>query len=103
MITLDISPLRMTDEQFLRWCSANRDLRLERTAEGEMVVMPPAGSETGKVNGARLGWFINPIAQRVETYRPAQEVEVETVEKPAALSDKTVLPGFVLHLDDIWE
>jgi len=50
MITLDISPLRMTDEQFLRLCSVNRDLRLERTAEGEMLVMPPAGSETGKRN-----------------------------------------------------
>jgi Uma2 family endonuclease len=57
--------------------------------------------EEYRANGARLGWFMDPIAQRVEIYRPEQEFE--TIEKPAILLGETVFPGFVLHLDDIWE
>ena len=37
----------LTDRLFLRLCRANPDLRLERTATGELIIMPPAGSETG--------------------------------------------------------
>lgn len=41
----------MTTEQFYEFCQANRDLRIERTASGEVVVMPPAFSDTGNRNG----------------------------------------------------
>ncbi|MBE9169265.1 Uma2 family endonuclease [Pleurocapsales cyanobacterium LEGE 06147] len=48
------SPLRLsinlTDEQFWQLCSSNRDYRFERTAEGELIVMPPTGSDTGRRN-----------------------------------------------------
>ena len=40
----------MTTEQFYKFCQANRDLRIERTANGEVVVMPPAFSDTGNRN-----------------------------------------------------
>jgi Uma2 family endonuclease len=43
---------------FWRLCQANPDLRLERTARGEVIVMPPAGSDSGWRNGMltmRLG------------------------------------------------
>ena len=40
----------MTDEQFYSFCLANRDLRIERSATGEVVVMPPAFSDTGNRN-----------------------------------------------------
>ena len=36
----------MSDEDFLELCRANPDMRLERTAEGAIIVMPPAGAET---------------------------------------------------------
>nr|WP_210404608.1 Uma2 family endonuclease [Chroococcidiopsis sp. TS-821] len=39
-----------TDEQFFQLCQANRDLRLERTAAGELIIMSPTGGETGKRN-----------------------------------------------------
>jgi Uma2 family endonuclease len=48
----------MTDEQFYEFCLANRDLRIERTANGEVVIMPPAFSDTGNRNfniAAQLG------------------------------------------------
>lgn len=37
----------VTAEQFERLCSKYRDLRLELTSTGELIVMPPTGSETG--------------------------------------------------------
>jgi Uma2 family endonuclease len=40
----------LTDRLFLRLCSANPDLRLERTACGELIIMPPAGSDSGGRN-----------------------------------------------------
>jgi Uma2 family endonuclease len=32
------------------FCQINRDLRIERTATGELLIMPPTGSETGGSN-----------------------------------------------------
>ncbi|MHC5676326.1 Uma2 family endonuclease [Nostoc sp.] len=45
------SVLELTDEQFFNLCQANRDLRFERTATGELIIMPPTGGETGNRNG----------------------------------------------------
>ncbi|MGO9254846.1 MAG: Uma2 family endonuclease, partial [Bryobacteraceae bacterium] len=36
----------MTDDQYFDFCMANPNLRLERTAEGEIVIVPPAGWES---------------------------------------------------------
>ena len=44
------SLVQMTDEQFYEFCQANRDLRIERTASGEVTIMPPAFSDTGNRN-----------------------------------------------------
>jgi Uma2 family endonuclease len=40
----------ITHEQFYQLCVANRDLRLERTAKGDLIIMPPTGGETSKRN-----------------------------------------------------
>lgn len=47
--TLELK-IDLTDEQFFQVCQNNRDLRFERTASGELVIMPPTGGETGKRN-----------------------------------------------------
>lgn len=50
-ITLELhSIVDLTDEQFYQLCQANPDIRLERTPEGELVVMPPAGGGSSKRN-----------------------------------------------------
>ena len=50
-ITLDFhSVVDLTDEQFSKLCQANPDIELERTAKGELIVMPPTGGETGERN-----------------------------------------------------
>jgi Uma2 family endonuclease len=38
----------MSDEEFFEFCQLNRDVRIERTSEGEIVVMPPVGGESGR-------------------------------------------------------
>lgn len=48
-LTLNLAPvIHLTDEQFYRLCQANRDIRFERTAKGELIVMAPTGGEGGK-------------------------------------------------------
>ncbi len=42
--------VRMDDEQFFRFCQANRDVRIERNKEGEIIIMPPTGWNTGDMN-----------------------------------------------------
>jgi Uma2 family endonuclease len=44
------SGLRASPEAFWRLCAANPDLRLERSARGEVIVMPPAGAGSGVRN-----------------------------------------------------
>jgi Uma2 family endonuclease len=41
---------KVSHEQFKELAAVNRDLRLERTATGELIVMPPTGSDTGNRN-----------------------------------------------------
>ncbi|MFM7383913.1 MAG: Uma2 family endonuclease [Microcystaceae cyanobacterium] len=181
--------LKVTPEQFASLARVNRELRLERTATGDLIVNPPTGGQTGHRNfnlttqlgiwfeandhlgrgfdsstgfelpnganrspdvswicqerwesltdseregfiplcpdfvlelrsksdrlpdlrakmqeyldnGARLGWLIDPLSQRVEIYRPGQTVEV--VDNSSTLSGESVLPRFTLSLKRIF-
>ncbi|HEY9650814.1 MAG TPA: Uma2 family endonuclease [Coleofasciculaceae cyanobacterium] len=47
-ITLTIP--RLSAEGFIELCKANQDLQLELTATGEVIIMPPTFSWTGKQN-----------------------------------------------------
>jgi Uma2 family endonuclease len=40
----------MTDDQFFEFCQINRELRIERIAKGELIIMPPTGTGTGGRN-----------------------------------------------------
>src|SRR5215467_7496978 len=48
---------RMSDREFFEFCHLNKDLRLERTAEGDLIVTPPTGGETGRRNFTLTGLF----------------------------------------------
>ena len=41
---------KFSDAEYLAFCRANPNLRLERTAEGEILIVPPAGSESSYRN-----------------------------------------------------
>ena len=50
-LVLQMRPaFEMTDDQFFDFCQLNRDYRIERSANGELIIMSPTGSETGNRN-----------------------------------------------------
>ena len=50
-LTLNLNPIiKLTDDQFFQLCQENENIRLERTAKGELIIMSPAGGETGNRN-----------------------------------------------------
>lgn len=40
----------LDNDYLFEFCGANPDLRIERTADGELIIMPPTGGETGRRN-----------------------------------------------------
>ncbi len=55
MDTITLTIPRLTPESFLELCQANRDLQLERSATGEVIIMPPTFPWTGKQNFGLIG------------------------------------------------
>jgi Uma2 family endonuclease len=49
----------MSDEEFFMFCQENPDLRIERTAEGDLIIMPPTGGKTGHRNAELTRLFGN--------------------------------------------
>ena len=45
-----VLPRAMSENEFFEFCTLNRDRRIERTAEGDVIVMPPTGLDTGDQN-----------------------------------------------------
>jgi Uma2 family endonuclease len=62
-ILLDVSTVKLhvTNEQFDSLAQANRDLRLELTPNGELIVMPPTFAISGQRNSDLIGqvWVWN--------------------------------------------
>ncbi len=57
---------KMSQEQFYDFCQANQDLRIERSAQGEVIIMPPAFSDTGNRN-MKIGQQLANWAEKNET------------------------------------
>lgn len=70
-LTLNLnSVIKLTSEEFYQLCQDNPDLKLERNAAGELIIMPPTGGETGKRNStinAQL-WLWNEENQLGEVF-----------------------------------
>ncbi|MCZ8118160.1 MAG: Uma2 family endonuclease [Microcystis sp. LE18-22.4A] len=50
VVEIKFESWQLSDEQFFQLCQDNRDLRLERNAKGDLIIMPPTGGETGNSN-----------------------------------------------------
>ncbi len=37
----------MSDEPFFEFCQLNRDLKIERNVQGEIIILSPTGGQTG--------------------------------------------------------
>ena len=62
-LLLDVSSLELTDWQLAKISSDNDDLRIELTAKGELVIMPPVSTRTGWQEG-RLFYQLTAWADR---------------------------------------
>lgn len=69
IIVLHLHPvIDMDDDQFYEFAQINRDLRMERNASGELIIMPPTGWETGERN-SEIGMQLRVWAKRDGTGR----------------------------------
>jgi Uma2 family endonuclease len=69
-LKVDLSALmilpEMNEEQFYEFCRSNADLRIERSAQGEVIVMPPTFADTGNRNN-KLSYQVTRWAEENET------------------------------------
>jgi Uma2 family endonuclease len=59
--TIDLSPIvQLNRVEFYKLCAANPDMKLERSAQGKLIIMSPTGGETGnwnsQINGELYLW-----------------------------------------------
>lgn len=58
-VTLNLQPIiEMSDDQFYQLCRANPDVKFERNAQGELIVVSPTGGETGQCNSELNADFV---------------------------------------------
>lgn len=49
--TITLEPIgALTDEAFYQLCRANPDVKLERSSQGELIIISPSGGESGRHN-----------------------------------------------------
>jgi Uma2 family endonuclease len=108
--------LRITHEEFEKLCLDNPDLRLELMANGELIVMAPAGWESSEKNGDLFGevWAWNRQTKLGRTFDSSggftlpngavRSPDVTWIEKPKLVNIPTgvkfpeVVPDFVIEL-----
>ncbi|MBI3325116.1 MAG: Uma2 family endonuclease [Nitrospinae bacterium] len=49
--------IKLTNDQLFELCQINEDLWIERTAEGDLVIMPPEGGETNNRSITLITWL----------------------------------------------
>jgi Uma2 family endonuclease len=70
-LSINLDPIiKLTDEQFYQLCQGNPNVKLERNALGDLLIIPPTGGETGKRNATLISRFIvwNEQAQLGEVF-----------------------------------
>jgi Uma2 family endonuclease len=66
-VVLKLTPVvNLTDNQLFELCQLNRDWRIEYTAQGELIVMPPTGGETSNRN-AEITFQVQSWARQDQT------------------------------------
>jgi Uma2 family endonuclease len=59
VVHFEPSKLRMSDDEFFQFCQLNPELRIERTSEGDIIVMAPTGGKTGRQNAKLIARVTN--------------------------------------------
>src|SRR5215212_7062164 len=58
-LVLHFSPLmkKLNEEEFFEFCMLNKELRIELTSAGDLIIMPPTGGKTGTLNFKLIAGF----------------------------------------------
>ena len=91
----------LTPEDLDRFIPICPDFVLELRSDTDRLTALQAKMQEYMDNGARLGWLIDPSQRRVYIYRPGQRTQ--TLDNPQSVSADPVLPGFTLHLAEVWD
>jgi Uma2 family endonuclease len=59
VVKMPSSVVKMNDDQFFDFCQANGELRIERTADGDILIMSPAGWSSGRRNAIITARLVN--------------------------------------------
>jgi hypothetical protein len=92
----DLAPLRirperlMTDDEYFEFCAANDGLRIERTSDGEIIVMAPTG---GKQDTATLTFPRNCTTGPNRTGAGKHSTRIQSSSFLTALHSRQMLPG----------
>ena len=64
-VTLNLKNIDFSDDQFYQLCQDNQDWQLERTAKGDLLIVPPIGGISGnrEANFISLLWLWNQRTQ----------------------------------------
>lgn len=65
-LDFESGPDKMSPEEFWQFCADNDKLRAELTKEGDVIIMPPTGFETGELN-LELGFQLVRWAKKDKT------------------------------------
>ena len=51
-LVLHFAPVmkKLTEDEFYEFCQLNKDLRIELTSEGDLIIVPPTGTKSGNRN-----------------------------------------------------
>jgi len=66
VVKMPSSIVEMNDDQFFDFCQVNKELRIERTAAGDVLIMAPEGSESGQ-SDAEISLQLGTWAKRDRT------------------------------------
>jgi Uma2 family endonuclease len=50
--------IALSESQFFTLCQQNPDLKIERSGQGELIIMPPTGGETGRKNATLIARLV---------------------------------------------
>jgi Uma2 family endonuclease len=117
-VHFDGSKFQMNDDEYFQFCQLNRDLRIERNSEGDIIVMAPTGGKGGIQNAKlilafgkwaeldRSGTFFDSSTEFILPNRAGRAPDLSWVrnERWDSLSEKEqeqfppLCPDFVLEL-----
>jgi len=92
--------IEMTTAEFYEFCQANRDLRIERSANGEVIIMPPAFSDTGTATSKLFNSLLIGLMKMV---RGKCLILVQDLPYPMAQLDRPMQPGFGRNAGMVWQ